>query len=284
MLLTGAHVPIVRSFSMACLVTLGVLAGRRAVSLRGLALAMVTLILLAPHEVLGVSFQMSFAAVLALIAGYAALRPALARLRGAGGRCRWLLGHVVALSLTSALAGTASAPYGAYHFGHIQVYYVLANVVAVPLVALCVMPAGLAALALMPLHLEALALIPMGWGIAAVLAIGRAVSALPDAVLAVPHMPVWGLAVLSIGIAWLGLWRTRVRLLGGTAILLAHRVLQRMPGPSCSPATRLRHCPPRAPPAIMPSPAGRLAAAWDGRGSLRCCCGPGPRRIARQAC
>jgi competence protein ComEC len=249
MLLTGAHVPIVRSFSMACLVTLGVLAGRRAVSLRGLALAMVTLILLAPHEVLGVSFQMSFAAVLALIAGYAALRPALARLRGAGGRCRWLLGHVVALSLTSALAGTASAPYGAYHFGHIQVYYVLANVVAVPLVALCVMPAGLAALALMPLHLEALALIPMGWGIAAVLAIGRAVSALPDAVLAVPHMPVWGLAVLSIGIAWLGLWRTRVRLLGGAAILLG----------LCSPLMW------RAPDVLMSADARLLALRGDGR-------------------
>jgi competence protein ComEC len=220
MLLTGAHVPIVRSFSMACLVTLGVLAGRRAVSLRGLAVAMAVLILLAPNEVLGVSFQMSFAAVLALIAGYAALRPALARLRGAGGFRRWLLSHIVALSLTSALAGTASAPYGAYHFGHIQVYYVLANLVAVPLVALWVMPAGLAALALMPLHLEAVALVPMGWGIAVVLAIGRAISALPDAVLAVPHMPVWGLAILSLGIAWLGLWRTRLRLLGGAAIVL----------------------------------------------------------------
>jgi competence protein ComEC len=71
--LTGAHVPIVRSFAMACLFTLAVLAGRRAFSLRGWALAMAALVLLSPNEVLGVSFQLSFSAVLALIAGYDAL-------------------------------------------------------------------------------------------------------------------------------------------------------------------------------------------------------------------
>jgi competence protein ComEC len=220
MLLTGAHVPIIRSFSMACIVTLGVLVGRRAVSLRGLALAMATLVLIAPAEVLGVSFQMSFSAVLGLIAGYEAMRPVLARLYGDGSWQRRLLGHVVALGLTSALAGTFSAPFGAYHFGQIQLYFVLANMAAVPLTAMWVMPTGLIALGLMPLHLEALALVPMGWGIAAILWIGRAVSSWPGAVLAVQHMPAWGLGVLSLGIAWLGLWRSRVRLAGIAAILL----------------------------------------------------------------
>jgi competence protein ComEC len=217
MLLTGAHLPILRSFAMACLVTLGVSVGRRAVSLRGLALAMAALILFDPEAVVGVSFQMSFSAVLALIAGYAALRPWLTRLYG-GGSWRRRLGQVGALALTSTLAGTASAPFAAYHFGHVQIYYILANLLAVPLTALWVMPAGLLALALMPLHLEALALVPMGWGVAGLLAIARFVAAWPAAVLAVPHIPGWGLAVLSLGIAWLGLWRSRPRLLGVLAI------------------------------------------------------------------
>ncbi len=78
--LTGAHVPILRSFAMAAVVTLGVLTGRRAVSLRGLALACLVLMVLSPASVVGVSFQMSFAAVLTLIAGYELARPALARL------------------------------------------------------------------------------------------------------------------------------------------------------------------------------------------------------------
>ena len=60
------------------------LAGRRGISLRGFALAAVVLMLAEPQEVVGVSFQMSFSAVLALIVGYAALRPWLSGLRGDG--------------------------------------------------------------------------------------------------------------------------------------------------------------------------------------------------------
>lgn len=209
--LTGAHVPIIRSFAMACLGTLGVLAGRRTLSLRGLGLAMAVVVLLAPNEVVGVSFQMSFSAVLALIVGYAALRPWLSALHGDGSGWRRLASHVMALALTSALAGTASAPFAAYHFGHVQIYYVLANMVAVPITAMLVMPAGLLALALMPLHLEAIALAPMGWGITGILWIAHAVSDLPQATIPVAHIPAWGLAVFSLGLAWAGIWRTRLK-------------------------------------------------------------------------
>ncbi len=219
LLLTGGHVPIIRSFAMACVVTLGVLVGRRAISLRALALAMACLVLLAPNEVVGVSFQMSFSAVLALIVGYAALRDRLAALHGDGAQWRRLAGHVTALALTSALAGTFSAPYGAYHFGHVQLYYVLANMVAVPLTAMLVMPAGLIGLALMPLHLEALAWVPMGWGLGLINRIAHAVADLPQATVAVSHMPAWGLAVFSLGLAWFGLWRTRIRMAGLAAML-----------------------------------------------------------------
>jgi competence protein ComEC len=219
MVLTGMHVPIVRSFSMACLFTVAVLADRRPFSLRGLALAGVVLMLIAPQEVPNVSFQMSFSAVLALIAGYEGLRPWLRRLHGKSWHRRFA-SHLVALALTSALAGTASAPYGAYHFGHVQVYFVLANMVAVPLTAMWVMPAGLIALLLMPLHLEALALVPMGWGAQAVVWVARATAALPEATFRVPHMPAWGLCVFSFGLAWLGLWHTRRRLPGVLIMLV----------------------------------------------------------------
>ena len=214
MLLTGSHVPIVRSFTMACLFTVAILAGRRAVSLRGLALAATALMLIEPEQVPGVSFQMSFSAVLALIAGYEALRPWLTALHGNGSWSRRIASHIVALALTSALAGTASAPFGAYHFGRIQLYFVLANMIAVPLAAFWVMPAGLIALALMPLGLERVALLPMGWGAQAIVWVARSTAALPVATLDVPHTPPWGLAVLSFGIAWLGLWRSRLRLIG----------------------------------------------------------------------
>jgi len=219
MVLTGAHVPIVRSFARACLLTLAILAGRQPISVRGLGLAGIALMLIAPYEVPGVSFQMSFSAVLALIAGYETLRPWLRRLYGKS-LAKRLLSYAIALALTSTLAGTASLPYGAWHFGHVQIYYILSNIVAVPVAALWVMPAGMIALLLMPFGLDWLALIPMGWGAGLLIDIARFTAALPDATVAVPHMPEWGLVVLSIGIAWLGLWQSWIRLLGIGAVVV----------------------------------------------------------------
>jgi competence protein ComEC len=219
MVLTGMHVPIIRSFVMACLFTVALLANRRPFSLRGLGLAAAVLMLIAPQQVPNVSFQMSFSAVLALISGYEALRPWLRRLYGASWHRRFG-SYVAALAITSGLAGSASAPYGAYHFGHMQIYFILANMIAVPLTAMWVMPAGLIALFLMPVHLEALALVPMGWGAEAVLWVARTTAALPSATIDVRHIPAWGLGLFSIGLAWLGLWQTPRRLAGIVVMLV----------------------------------------------------------------
>ncbi len=216
--LTGAHVPILRSFGMAALVTLGVLTGRRAISLRGLALAATVLMALSPAAVMGVSFQMSFSAVLCLIAGYEWARPFLRRI-GDGRWWRRAGFYAAGLVLSSFLAGTASAPFAAYHFGRVGLYYVPANMLAVPLAAFWVMPWGLAALALMPLGLERLALLPMGIGIGGLTAIAHAVSAWPDANLPIKLLPSWSPACIAAGLAWAGLFRGRLRLAGGAPIL-----------------------------------------------------------------
>ncbi len=263
LLLTGAHVPILRSFAMASLVTLGVVVGRRALSLRGLALGALALVLFAPQEVVGVSFAMSFAAVLALIAGYEALRPVLARLHGRG--WRRVAAHGAGLVLTSLLAGTASAPFGAYHFGHVQAYFIAANVLAVPLTAFWVLPLGVLALLLMPLGLERLAFVPMGWGLDAIVGIARGVAAWPAATVAVPPMPGWGLAVFSLGLAWLCLWRSRPRLLGVPVMLAGLLSPLLLPLPD-----------------LLVSPDGRLIALRDGAG-FRLQSRPGAPRFVRDA-
>jgi competence protein ComEC len=217
--LTGAHVPILRSFAMASLVTLAILTGRRAISLRGLALAAFVLMAAAPHLVMGVSFQMSFAAVMALIAGWDVLAPYLARLHGPG-LWRPPARHAAALVATSLLAGTASLPVAAYHFGNATLYYVPANLLAVPVTALWVMPWGLAALALMPCGLHGLALAPMGWGISLLLWIAHGVAAWPDARLPLPQAPPAALILFVAGLCWICLWRSRIRLAGAALMAL----------------------------------------------------------------
>ncbi|MDE8345097.1 MAG: ComEC/Rec2 family competence protein [Acidocella sp.] len=227
--LTGAHLPILRSLAMASLATFGVVMGRRAISLRALALAALAIMLMTPEAVLGVSFQMSFSAVLALIAGFEALRRRRARgqtTRSAGG---WVMRHIGALALTSFLAGGASMPFAAFQFQQIQPYWIPANLVAVPLMAVWVMPLGLLALGLMPLGLAKLALVPMGWGIGAIIWITVRIAALPAAMLRVSPMPNAAILLIAAGLVTLCIWRTRLRWAGlglmvaGVALCLAVR-------------------------------------------------------------
>lgn len=214
MVLTGSQVPMQRSFVMAALVTLALLAGRRAISPRLLGFAAVAVMAWQPAAILGPSFQMSFAAVLALIAGFEAARPWL----NAGGTPRpgWQRGLLVVAAslLTSVLAGAATTPFGLHHFGRLQLYGVAANAVAVPITSILVMPAGLLALFAMPLGLEAWPLWLMGFGVEGVLAVAREVASWPASSVAAVPMPGWGLAVVALGLCWLCLWRARWRLLG----------------------------------------------------------------------
>jgi competence protein ComEC len=212
--LTGAHLPILRSLAMASLVTLGVVAGRRAISLRGLALAAMVIMLTTPEAVIGVSFQMSFSAVAALICGYAAARQWFARLHDGAAPWRRVAAHLAGLFYTSLLAGAASMPFAAFQFQQVQPYWILANLIAVPLTAFWVLPLGLAALALMLFGLAPLALIPMGWGIAIINNCAAAIAAWPDSMLRVCPMPGAAILLYAAGLAWLCVWRSRINLLG----------------------------------------------------------------------
>jgi competence protein ComEC len=219
MLLTGSQVPMQRCLGMAALMTLALLSGRRALSLRVLAVAAAVVLLAAPAEVLGPSFQMSFGAVLALIAGHDALRPWLARLEPRRAWWRRAVLLLAGLVLTSALAGAATAPAGLHHFGRLQVFGVLANAVAVPLTSLLVMPAALAAVLALPLGLAAWPLWAMGWGVEGILAVARQVAAWPGAAPALAPLPGWGLGLAGFGFCWLCLWRHALRLWGVPVIL-----------------------------------------------------------------
>ncbi|MFT8892213.1 MAG: ComEC/Rec2 family competence protein, partial [Acetobacter papayae] len=189
------------------------------VSMRGLALAATVLLLLWPQVVADMAFQMSMAAVMALVAGYESLHPLVqgwcarqqSRMGRAGG---FMLGHLAELALASLLAGVATLPVVMAHLGVIEPYFVLANLVAVPLMAVWIMPMGLLALLGMPFGLAAPGLWLMGLGLWPVLWLAHGVASLPGARFAVPAMPGWGLGAALLGLAWLCLWRRGWRLAG----------------------------------------------------------------------
>src|SRR5207237_7782646 len=135
LLRSGSEVATQRSFLMTAILLLGVMVDRSALTLRNLALAALGGMLLAPEAVVHPSFQMSFAATLALIAAYergipwmtaGADTPLGARAALWGGR------EIVALIVVSLAAGTATLPYVGYHFHRLGPYGVLANLLAMP--------------------------------------------------------------------------------------------------------------------------------------------------------
>ncbi|MHA1537513.1 MAG: ComEC/Rec2 family competence protein [Alphaproteobacteria bacterium] len=221
MLLTGATVPAQRATIMLAIVLLGVLVDRTAISMRLVAWAATAILLLAPESLLSVSFQMSFAAVIALVAAYEALRARLAGWRNRGNR--WfsrITAYAGGVLLTTFIAGLATAPFAVFHFNRFAFYGLAANMVAVPLTAMWILPWGLVALILMPLGLEGLALAPMGWGLEAVIGVAVSIAGWPSAVALLPAMPGWGLLVLVLGGLWLALWRGRWRLAGTPLVVL----------------------------------------------------------------
>lgn len=189
LLLSGASVATQRSYVMIMLVFLGILAGRRGLTLRSVALAGLVLLLMAPESLFHPGFQMSFAAVLCLVAAYETLRnrgrrsadtsPIGTRL---GDRLpswmRTIATWFGGLLLTSLIAGLATGIIGAHHFGRIAPYGLLGNVLGMPIFTLIVMPMGLLTLLLMPFGLASISVWGMEWGLTLLLDIARYTSSL----------------------------------------------------------------------------------------------------------
>jgi competence protein ComEC len=214
MLFASPGVPTQRSWLMTSIVLFAILIDRTAISMRLIAWAAFVVLALQPESMLGPSFQMSFAAVIALIAGWEAVRQRFTQWRSGAGFVRRAGLELAAVCLTTIIAGFASAPFALYHFNRFTAYGLAANLIAVPLTSLWVMPWAVLAFLLFPLGFETVALVPLGWGCDAILWVAREVAGWGGAVALFPAMPVWGVVTASLGGLWLCLWRTRWRLAG----------------------------------------------------------------------
>ena len=229
LLISGAPVPTQRAFIMTALMLLAVMVDRNPFSMRLVAFAAFVVLLLEPETLLGASFQMSFGAVVALIAVYetgVAKRPA-----AAGGLDWRLVMYVAGVALTTLVASAATTPFSIYHFSRFPTYGIVTNLIAVPLTGIWIMPWGMLGLLLMPLGLDGPCFVLMGYGIEVIIGAASFVAALPGAALAVPRPPLAALVATVLGGLWLCLWRTSWRRLGlvGPVLGLLLTVLQQRP-------------------------------------------------------
>ena len=199
--LSGGNVATERAFIMVGVMFGAIMLDRRALTLRAVALAATIVLVFRPEALPGPGFQMSFAATTALVAVFGALRnwrgPAMPR----------LLRPVLAVVVSSAVAGLATAPVAAAHFNRIADYGLLANLLSVPLMGLVVMPGAVLAACLAPLGLGWIGLAVMEPAIRWILGVADWVAGLEGAISHVPAPPGIVLPVIALGALWCLLWR-----------------------------------------------------------------------------
>ncbi len=230
-LLTGAEVPTIRSCIGALLVLVALALGRDPLSLRLVAVGSLVVMLFWPEAVLGPSFQMSFAAVIAIIAFHSA-----APVRGFltaehHGPLVRSARSLILLFATGIVIEMALMPIGLFHFHRAGVYGSLANVIAIPLTTFVTMPLIGIALLLDSIGLGAPAWWLTGKSLEFLLAIAHFVAARPGAVTMLPPVAPWSFGLFIAGMLWLALWTGRVRLWGGIPAAIAVTVMILAPTP-----------------------------------------------------
>ena len=219
LLISGTAIPTERAFVMNGIVFAAILIDRLRISMRICAIAAAVVLVLDPASLVGVSFQMSFGAVVALVAVYETFGGQLGRILRGRSFLAEIAGYCGAVVITTLVATLGTYPFSIYHFHHIALYSPLANVIAVPLSAMWTLPWGVITCLLMPFGLERLGLVPMGWGIEVTIWVAQHVSALPGNVWTTPRLPAAGLLTISLGGLWLCLWRGPWRNWGAVAIV-----------------------------------------------------------------
>ena len=221
LVMSGASVATQRAFVMAGVALLAIVFDRGAVTMRGLAVAAVLILLLRPESLFEAGFQMSFAAVAVLVAGYDSTRDFWRRRAERGGIVTRLSSGVLATAMTSILAGVATAPFAAYHFNRLVIWGLPANLLATPLMGLWIMPCILLAAILSPLGLDGPVLTILGIGIGFILGVaewfGEMEGAVSGAVAASPFI----LSCMVFGGLWLTIWRGVVRFAGIVPIAIS---------------------------------------------------------------
>lgn len=213
-LLTGAQVPTIRACVAALLVLVALMMGRSAITLRMVAAGALFVLIFWPEALVGPSFQLSFAAVTAIIALHEHPRiKALFMLREES-LLRRAGRFVLSLFLTGLVVEIALMPIALYHFHKAGLYGALANIIAIPLTTFVIMPLEALALLLDSVGLGA----PVWWlcgkALSGLIGLAHFVSSRPGAVTMLPTMPVVAFGLVLLGGLWLCLWRERWRYWG----------------------------------------------------------------------
>src|SRR5271166_6202434 len=214
---TGSRVGTERALVMTLIVLGAVITDRRALTMRNLAFAVLAVVAIEPEAILGVSFQLSFAAVAALVA---VMEARLAGLdsdpdpyvprRGVAppGLLADLLRKPLALLFATACATAATASFMAYHFHDLSPYVLIGNPLTLSVIEFFAVPGALVGAALYPLGLDAPVWLYVGMGIKFILMCARFIAEAPGSTVHLRAFAPYALPFLALGVMSATIWRT----------------------------------------------------------------------------
>ncbi|QEK39512.1 ComEC/Rec2 family competence protein [Candidatus Sneabacter namystus] len=211
-ILSGMNVATTRAFIMTSIAVIAVMFNRSICSFRSISCAILLVLLFNPLDVTSVSFQLSFAAVFALIGCQKFFHTHIAK--KATGVISSIYNSVASNVYSSVTVGIATASVVIYHFYIFSVYQMLGNVAVLPVVSMLLMPMAMLSLFCIPLGLGKYPMFVMGKGITFVTKVASYIASLPFSIVYFGHIS-WLNAVLFIlGFLWLVLFKSVWRVLG----------------------------------------------------------------------
>lgn len=216
--ISGGNVAALRSTIMIVLVFGAVIFGRRALTMRNVAIAALIVVMCDPASVFRPSFQLSFAAVTALVGAYEMMR---GDRRGQAGILTVLWRYLAGISITSLIAGGATLLFSVYHFQQTSPLGLVGNLFVLPLVSFVMMPAAAGAVLLMPFGLEGPLLVTVGWSIDRMLDLASFITGMSSGVDASPLLTPLALGFGFAALGWFAFFSNWYRLLGPALLLPA---------------------------------------------------------------
>lgn len=231
LVISGVGIPALRSFLMILVAMLAIIIDRNPLSMRLVCFAASVILLVYPESLLSASFQLSFAAVVALIGVYESGWRPFKEWIDKSGIVRKIILYIAGIIATTLIASYATTPFTIAIFQRFSLQGVLGNLVAIPMTGFIIMPLIVMFLLLMPFGLELLIVPFLKIATQILINVSYRVASLPGAAITLPEQSPVFLILFVVGGIWFCLWQQRWRYLGWVPMLLAFACLRWTAGP-----------------------------------------------------
>lgn len=229
--LSGRQIAATRAFITAAIFIYAIIIGRSCFPLRSLAIAAFIILSLNPEYIFHPSFQLSFIAVLSLVAGfefYLKNSRLFGEKKGIFGALKF---YTISNIYSSFLASIVTAPVVINQFFIFSTYSVPANLIVVPITSFFLMPLALLSLPFTMIGFDSYILKIMGFFIDLIIKSANYFNNLPGSVWYFGYITNFSILLFLFGFFWICIWKTTWRLFGLAIMLISFIFMLYSPKP-----------------------------------------------------